>query len=171
MVAAIGMTTSLWPGDSGRHRYPAAVVIWINHGVHDWFNATTPFDYGRFRAVDSDARLLFMALVATLAWTVVLRRLTLISIALGLVLFAFPSTVLNLEHSLVRAAWFLARGADHAATGAAATAERRWVEPGLGGGHRGGRTRSDRVGPPGGRQGGIHELAHVESAGLGCATA
>lgn len=108
LVAAIGMTSSLWPGDSGPHRYPAAVVIWINHGAHDWFNATTPFDYGRFRAVDSDARLLFMALVATLAWTVVLRRLTLISIALALVLFAFPSTVLNLEHSLVRAAWFLA---------------------------------------------------------------
>ena len=104
---AIGMTTGMWPGSSGHHRYPAAVVIGINHGAHDWFNATTPFDYGRFRAVDGDARLLFMAIVAALAWTVVLRRWTLISIALGLVLFAFPSTVLDLGHPWLRAAWFL----------------------------------------------------------------
>ena len=105
---AIGAATGMWPGSSGDHRYPAAVVLWINHGAHDWFNATTPFDYGRFNLVDGDARLLFMAIVATLAWTVVLRRWTLVSIGLGLVLFAFPSTVLVLSHPWLRAAWFLA---------------------------------------------------------------
>jgi transglutaminase-like putative cysteine protease len=105
---AIGAATGMWPGSSGHHRYPAAVAVWINHGAHDWFNATTPFDYGRFKLVDGDARLLFMAIVAALAWTVVLRRWALISIGLGLVLFAFPSTVLILSHPWLRAAWFLA---------------------------------------------------------------
>ena len=105
---AIGAATGMWPGSSGHHRYPAAVALWINHGAHDWFNATTPFDYGRFNLVDGDARLLFMALVALLAWTAVLRRWALISIGIGLVLFAFPSTVLILSHPWLRAAWFLA---------------------------------------------------------------
>ena len=105
---AIGAATGMWPGSSGHHRYPAAVALWIDHGAHDWFNATTPFDYGRFNLVDGDARLLFMALVALLAWTAVLRRWALISIGIGLVLFAFPSTVLILSHPWLRAAWFLA---------------------------------------------------------------
>ncbi len=49
-----------------------------------------------------------MAIVAVLAWTLVLRRWTLTSIALALVLFAFPSTVLDLGHPWLRAAVFLA---------------------------------------------------------------
>ena len=105
---AIGAASGLWPGSSGAHRYPSAVYLRIDHGAHDWFNATTPFDYGRFGEVDTDARLLFMLLVAAIGFTAILRRWALVSIALALVLFAFPATVLDVAHPWVRSAWFLA---------------------------------------------------------------
>ncbi len=50
---AIGAATGMWPGSSGAHSYPVAVERQINDGAHTWFNATTPFDYGRFGSVDA----------------------------------------------------------------------------------------------------------------------
>ncbi len=105
---ALGAASGMWPGSSGRHSYVPAVAHAVNDGAHNWFNATTPFDYSRFGTVDVDARLLFMVIVGVLGWTLVLRRWTVVSIALALILFAFPSTVLDLSHPWLRAAFFLA---------------------------------------------------------------
>ncbi len=107
IVLAFGITSGLWPGFSGHHTYPSAVWLRINDGAHAWFNATTPFDVDRFPTVDTDARLLLMLGVAVLAYTALVRRWALISIAVALAILAFPATVVNLNRPWLHATMFL----------------------------------------------------------------
>jgi transglutaminase-like putative cysteine protease len=107
-VTAVGLVTHLWPWRSHHGIYPRAVANVLNDGAHGWFTAHTPFDAGRFPAVDRDLKLAFFALAALLAWTLLCRRWALGAVAIGFLLFAMPSTVLDLSAGAFRAAIFLA---------------------------------------------------------------
>ena len=107
-VAAIGLVTGLWPWRSQHGVYPRAVANVLNDGAHGWFTAHTPFDAGRFVAVDRDLKLAFFALAVLLAWTLLCRSWALAAVAIGFLLFAMPSTVLDLSGGTMRAAIFLA---------------------------------------------------------------
>ena len=52
-VAAVGLVTGLWPWSTHHGFYPRAVAGVLNDGAHSWFTAHTPFDAGRFVAVDT----------------------------------------------------------------------------------------------------------------------
>ena len=106
-VAAVGLVTGLWPWSTQHGFYPRAVAGVLNDGAHSWFTAHTPFDAGRFVAVDSDLKLAFFALAAILAWTLICRGWALAAVAVGFLLFAFPSTVVDMSAGGLRAAIFL----------------------------------------------------------------
>jgi transglutaminase-like putative cysteine protease len=106
-VVAIGFVTGLWPWRSHHGIYPRAVGGILDDGAHAWFTAHTPFDAGRFVAVDRDLKLAFFALAAILAWALICRAWALAAVAVGFLLFALPSTVVDLSASGVRAALFL----------------------------------------------------------------
>ncbi len=106
-VTAIGLVTGLWPWRSHHGIYPRAVARVLDDGAHGWFTAHTPFDAGRFASVDRDLKLVFFALAALLAWTLLCRRWALAAVAIGFLLFAMPSTVLDLSAGALRAAIFL----------------------------------------------------------------
>jgi transglutaminase-like putative cysteine protease len=106
-VAAIGLTTGLWPWRTNHGFYPRAVAGVLDDGAHGWFTAHTPFDPGRFVAVDRDLKLAFFALAALLAWTLLCRGWALGAIAIGFLLFAMPSTVLDMSAGGLRAGIFL----------------------------------------------------------------
>src|SRR5690242_11068772 len=89
-VAGLGLSLRRWPWSSTHHVYPRAVVTAIEDGARNWFAAHTPFDPGRFPAVDREARLAFFALAAILVWALVVRRSALGAIGIGFVLFALP---------------------------------------------------------------------------------
>src|SRR3954466_11123698 len=67
-VVAIGLVTGLGPGRSHRGFYPRAVGGILDDGAHAWFTAHTPFDAGRFVAVDRVPALAFFPLAAIPAW-------------------------------------------------------------------------------------------------------
>ena len=96
-VVAIGLVTGLWPWRSHHGVYPRAVSGILDDGAHAWFTAHTPFDAGRFVAVDRDLKLAFFALATILAWTLICRAWALAAVAVGFLLFALPSTVLDLS--------------------------------------------------------------------------
>jgi transglutaminase-like putative cysteine protease len=106
-MGAIGLVTGLWPWRSHHGVYPRAVANGIDDGVHAWFTAHTPFDPGRFPAVDHDLKLAFFALAALLAWMLLCRGWALAAVAVGFLLFAMPSTVVDLSAGGLRAAIFL----------------------------------------------------------------
>jgi transglutaminase-like putative cysteine protease len=106
-VVAIGLVTGLWPWRSHHGVYPRAVGGILDDGAHAWFTAHTPFDAGRFVAVDRDLKLAFFALAAILAWALICRAWALAAVAVGFLLFALPSTVVDLSAGGVRAALFL----------------------------------------------------------------
>jgi transglutaminase-like putative cysteine protease len=106
-VVAIGLVTGLWPWRSHHGVYPRAVGGILDDGAHAWFTAHTPFDAGRYVAVDRDLKLAFFALAAILAWTLICRAWALAAVAVGFLLFALPSTVVDLSAGGVRAALFL----------------------------------------------------------------
>jgi transglutaminase-like putative cysteine protease len=106
-VVAIGMVTGLWPWRSHDGIYPRAVARVFDDGAHGWFTAHTPFDAGRFVAVDRDLKLAFFALAAILAWTLICRGWALAAVAVGFLMFALPSTVLDMSAGGLRAALFL----------------------------------------------------------------
>ena len=106
-VVAVGLVTGLWPWSTHHGFYPRAVAGVLNDGAHSWFTAHTPFDAGRFVAVDSDLKLAFFALAAILAWTLICRGWALAAVAVGFLLFAFPSTVVDMSAGGLRAAIFL----------------------------------------------------------------
>jgi transglutaminase-like putative cysteine protease len=106
-VVAVGLVTGLWPWSTQHGFYPRAVAGVLNDGAHSWFTAHTPFDAGRFVAVDSDLKLAFFALAAILAWTLICRGWALAAVAVGFLLFAFPSTVVDMSAGGLRAAIFL----------------------------------------------------------------
>jgi protein-glutamine gamma-glutamyltransferase len=106
-VVAVGLVTGLWPWRANHGFYPRAVVRVLDDGAHGWFTAHTPFDPGRFVAVDRDLKLAFFALAALLAWTLLCRGWALAAVAIGFLLFAMPSTVLDLSAGGLRAAIFL----------------------------------------------------------------
>ena len=106
-IVAIGVVTGLWPWRSHHGVYPRAVGGVLDDGAHGWFTAHTPFDAGRFVAVDRDLKLAFFALAAILAWALICRGWALAAIAVGFLLFALPSTVVDLSAGGVRAALFL----------------------------------------------------------------
>jgi transglutaminase-like putative cysteine protease len=106
-VVAIGLVTGLWPWRAHHGVYPRAVGGILDDGAHAWFTAHTPFDTGRFVAVDRDLKLAFFALAAILAWALICRAWALAAVAVGFLLFALPSTVVDLSGDGVRAALFL----------------------------------------------------------------
>ena len=106
-VVAVGVVTHLWPWSTQHGFYPRAVAGVLNDGSHSWFTAHTPFDAGRFVAVDADLKLMFFALAAILAWTLICRGWALVAVAVGFLLFAFPSTVVDMSAGGLRAAIFL----------------------------------------------------------------
>ena len=106
-IVAIGLVTGLWPWRSHHGVYPRAVIGILDDGAHAWFTAHTPFDAGRFAAVDRDLKLAFFALAAILAWALICRGWALAAVAVGFLLFALPSTVVDLSAGGVRAALFL----------------------------------------------------------------
>jgi transglutaminase-like putative cysteine protease len=106
-VVAVGLVTGLWPWRANHGFYPRAVAGVLDDGAHGWFTAHTPFDPGRFVAVDRDLKLAFFALAALLAWTLLCRGWALAAVAIGFLLFAMPSTVLDLSAGGLRAAIFL----------------------------------------------------------------
>jgi len=106
-VAAVGLVTGLWPWRTNHGFYPRAVVRVLDDGAHGWFTAHTPFDPGHFVAVDRDLKLAFFALATLLAWTLLCRGWALAAVAIGFLLFAMPSTVLDLSAGGLRAAIFL----------------------------------------------------------------
>ena len=106
-VVAVGLVTGLWPWSTQHGFYPRAVAGVLNDGAHSWFTAHTPFDAGRFVAVDNDLKLAFFALAAILAWTLICRGWALAAVAVGFLLFAFPSTVVDMSAGGLRAAIFL----------------------------------------------------------------
>ena len=106
-VAAVGLVTGLWPWSAQHGFYLRAVAGVLNDGAHSWFTAHTPFDAGRFVAVDSDLKLAFFALAAILAWTLICRGWALAAVAVGFLLFALPSTVVDMSAGGLRAAIFL----------------------------------------------------------------
>jgi transglutaminase-like putative cysteine protease len=106
-VAAIGLVTGLWPWRTQHGFYPRAVANVIDDGAHAWFTAHTPFDPGRFPAVDHDLKLAFFALGTLLAWMLLCRGWALAAVAVGFLLFAMPSTVVDLSAGGFRAAIFL----------------------------------------------------------------
>ena len=107
-VAGIGLVTGLWPWRTQHGFYPRAVAGRIDDGAHAWFTAHTPFDPGRFPAVDADLKLAFFALAAVMAWMLLCRGWALAAVAVGFLLFAMPSTVVDLSAGGFRAAIFLA---------------------------------------------------------------
>jgi transglutaminase-like putative cysteine protease len=107
-VVAIGIVTGLWPWHSHHGIYPRAVAGVLDDGAHGWFTAHTPFDAGRFVAVDRDLKLAFFALAVILAWTLICRGWALAAVAVGFLMFALPSTVLDMSAGGLRAALFLA---------------------------------------------------------------
>ena len=106
-VAAIGLVAGLWPWRTNHGFYPRAVWHVLDDGAHGWFTAHTPFDPGRFVAVDRDLKLAFFALAALLAWALLCRGWALAAVAIGFLLFAMPSTVLDMSAGGLRAAVFL----------------------------------------------------------------
>jgi protein-glutamine gamma-glutamyltransferase len=106
-VVAIGLAASLWPWRANHGVYPRAVWHVLDDGAHGWFTAHTPFDPGRFVAVDRDLKLAFFALSALLAWALLCRGWALAAVAIGFLLFAMPSTVLDISAGGFRAAVFL----------------------------------------------------------------
>jgi hypothetical protein len=106
-AAGVGLAARVWPWSATSHVYPRAVWAVVDHGVRTWFQAHTPFDPGRYPAVNADARLAFFALAGLLVWALVVRRSALPAIGLGFLLFALPSTDVNLAAGGVRAAMFL----------------------------------------------------------------
>jgi protein-glutamine gamma-glutamyltransferase len=106
-IVAVGATTKLWPWTTAHGFYPRAVWSVLDDGAHAWFTAHTPFDSGRFIAVDRDLKLALFALAAILAWTLVCRGWALAAVAVGFLLFALPSTVVTMSAGGVRAALFL----------------------------------------------------------------
>ena len=96
-IVAVGLVTGLWPWRSHGGVYPRAVAAVLDDGAHGWFSAHTPFDAGRFPAVDSDLKLAFFALAAILAWALICRGWALAAVAVGFLLFALPSTVVDLS--------------------------------------------------------------------------
>jgi transglutaminase-like putative cysteine protease len=109
-IVAVGLVTGLWPWRSHGGVYPRAVAGVLDDGAHGWFSAHTPFDAGRFPAVDSDLKLAFFALAAILAWALICRGWALTAVAVGFLLFALPSTVVGLSAGGLRAALFLCLG-------------------------------------------------------------
>jgi protein-glutamine gamma-glutamyltransferase len=106
-VAAVGLVTGLWPWHSHHGIYPRAVANVLDDGARAWFTAHTPFDAGRYPAVDHDLKLAFFALAAILGWALLCRGWALAGIAVGFLLFAMPSTVLDMSAGGFRAAIFL----------------------------------------------------------------
>jgi transglutaminase-like putative cysteine protease len=106
-IFAVGLVAGLWPWRSHHGVYPRAVAGILDDGAHGWFSAHTPFDAGRFSAVDRELKLAFFALAAILAWTLICRGWALAAVAVGFLLFALPSTVVTMSAGGVRAALFL----------------------------------------------------------------
>jgi hypothetical protein len=105
-VVAVGAAASVWPWRSG-FGYPGDVYRTVERGARLWFETHTPFDPGRFATVDADVRLALFALVAVLAWLIVVRGWAVPAIGVAFFGFALPSTVVNIGASGFRAALFL----------------------------------------------------------------
>jgi protein-glutamine gamma-glutamyltransferase len=107
-VAAAWRVTGFVPWDRDHRFFPfrTADLVWA--GVRDWFQTRTPFDPGRFPAVDVDVRLGFFVIVLGLALLLLCSRRPLVAIGLALVPVALPGTVLALDRPLLRAGIFLA---------------------------------------------------------------
>jgi transglutaminase-like putative cysteine protease len=106
-IVVVGLVTGLWPWRSQHGIYPRAVAGVLDDGAHGWFTTHTPFDAGRFVAVDRDLKLAFFALAAILAWALICRGWPLVAVTAGFLLFALPSTVVDLSAGGIRAALFL----------------------------------------------------------------
>ncbi|HVG88038.1 MAG TPA: hypothetical protein VM823_03630, partial [Gaiellales bacterium] len=73
-VVAVAVATGFYPWERNHPFYLARVAGEIDDGIRSWMGTTTPIDVGRFPDASADVRLALFALVAGIAWLLVVGR-------------------------------------------------------------------------------------------------
>jgi hypothetical protein len=107
-VVAVAVATGFYPWERNHPVYLARVAGEIDDGIRSWMGTTTPIDVGRFPDASADVRLALFALVAGIAWLLVVGRRPVATVAVAFGAFAVPVTVLVDGGGAWRAALFLA---------------------------------------------------------------
>jgi transglutaminase-like putative cysteine protease len=107
-VAAVAAATGFNPWERNHPFYVTRLVDEIHDGIQGWLSTTTPIDVGRFPEASADVRLALFALLAGMAWLLLVARRPVATVAVAFGAFAVPVTVLVDGGGAWRAAIFLA---------------------------------------------------------------